>query len=92
MLLTDSKKNLESHFEPGREVAAFESADHCVELLEHYLSHEAERAAIAAAGLRRTLAEHTYRHRMEELVEIVRPLIRGAQRGSARGASVVVAS
>jgi hypothetical protein len=75
MLLTDSKRNLGVHFEPGREVVAFDSVDHCIEQLRYYLANERERATVAASGLRRTLAEHTYRHRMEELADIVRPLL-----------------
>lgn len=80
MLLTDSKKNLSSQFEPGREVAVFDSAEHCAELLTHYLSDEVARARIAAAGLQRTLSEHTYRHRMAEYVSLVTPLIDAEKR------------
>ena len=35
------------------------------------LEHDDERQEIAAAGQRRTLAEHTYEQRMRELVEIL---------------------
>jgi spore maturation protein CgeB len=41
------------------------------ERVRHYLAHPDERAALAAAGRRRVLAEHTYRHRMERLLELV---------------------
>lgn len=84
MLLTDAKSDLHAIFEPGREVAAFESADHCVKLLEHYLSNEAERSRIASSGLKRTLAEHTYRHRMEEYVGLVKPLLGGGRGAPSR--------
>ena len=71
LLLTDHKDNLKTLFEPGREVAVYRSLEECVEMITHYLSHEEERAAIAAAGQARTLREHTYAHRMQELVEIL---------------------
>lgn len=71
LLLTDYKSNLADLFEPGREVVAYRSTEECVELIDYYLSHEEERAAIARAGQARTLREHTYRHRMQELLELV---------------------
>jgi hypothetical protein len=71
LLLTDAKVNLHEMFTPGREVATYRSADECCELIEHYLSHEAERQSVASAGQQRTLAQHTYHHRAAELVDIV---------------------
>jgi hypothetical protein len=71
MLVTDRKKNLKDLFEPGREVAAYGDADECERLVRHYLDNESEREAVAAAGLRRTLAEHGYAKRMRELADIL---------------------
>jgi hypothetical protein len=72
-LVTDWKPNLADLFAPGAEVAAYRSADECVELLIRYLGDPDARAALASAGQQRTLREHTYTARMEELVEIVEP-------------------
>ncbi len=72
LLVTDWKANLDTLFEPGKEVVSYRTAGECVELLRHYLAHESERAAIAAAGQARTLREHTYLRRMEELLAILR--------------------
>ena len=72
LLITDWKVNLHGMFEPGKEVVAYRDADECVELARYYLEHEDEREAIARAGQERTLREHTWYHRMQELVEIVR--------------------
>jgi len=71
LLLTDAKQNLNNIFEVDKEVVAYSSSEECVELIDHYLSHEDERAAIARAGQERTMREHTYGHRMEQLVEIL---------------------
>ena len=71
LLLTDAKRNLGELFEVGREVLAYRDEDELVRLATHFLEHEDERAEIAAAGQARTLAEHTYEHRMQELVEIL---------------------
>lgn len=71
MLLTDWKTNLHELFELGKEVVAYRSIDECVELVNYYLAHDSEREAIAAAGQKRTLCEHSYYHRMQELTEIL---------------------
>ncbi len=71
MLLTDMKDNLAEMFTPGEECAAYRDVAECVSLARHYLANEKERAAVAAAGKRRVLAEHTYDHRVAELLRIV---------------------
>lgn len=72
MLLTDWKQNLPDLFEPGVEVVAYRSPEECVGLAERYLAQDPEREAIARRGQQRTLRDHTWRRRMQELVEIVR--------------------
>jgi spore maturation protein CgeB len=49
----------------------YSSAEEAAEKIRYYLEHEDERASIAAAGHARTLAEHTYAHRMRELEQIL---------------------
>jgi hypothetical protein len=75
LLITDWKENLHEMFEPGREVVTYQNAEECVELIRYYLDHEEERKAVARAGQKRTLSDHTYYQRMQELVEIVREYI-----------------
>jgi len=84
MLLTDDKDNLNNLFQVGKEVVAYRSQYDCAERLEYYLDHEDERAAIAAAGQRRTLNEHTYHHRMQELVQIIDRYLRHPEQVAAR--------
>ncbi len=71
LLLTDWKPNLSDYFDVGREVVAYRTPEECVELAEHFLAHEDERAQIAAAGQRRTLHDHSWANRMRDLVAIV---------------------
>jgi hypothetical protein len=71
LLLTDDKTNLAELFEPGREVVTYANADELVERARHYLEHEDQRREVAAAGQARTLAEHSYERRMEELAAIL---------------------
>jgi spore maturation protein CgeB len=71
LLLTDAKHNLGELFAVGEEVVAYHDRDDLVRKIEYFARNEEERRAIAAAGQRRTLAEHTYEHRMKDLVEIL---------------------
>lgn len=71
LLITDWKQNLAELFEPGREVVAYRDPEECLDLIRYYLHHEAERQAIARAGQRRTLREHTYYRRMQEFLDLV---------------------
>lgn len=72
MLLTDRKDNLHELFEIGKEVVAYSSKEEAAELVRHYLDHPQEAEQIAKAGQVRTLREHTYAQRMQELVPILK--------------------
>lgn len=72
LLITDAKRNLSDLFEPGKEVVTYASEDELVQKIHRYLRDEDDRIEIARAGQARTLRDHTYRHRMRELVEILR--------------------
>ncbi len=77
MLLTDRKDNLHELFDIGREVVAYSSKEEAAELVRYYLDHPEEAATIAQAGQARTLREHTYAQRMQELVLILKCHLRG---------------
>jgi hypothetical protein len=72
LLLTDHKSNLSELFESGKEVVSYTSPEDCVEKVRHYLEHDEERETIGRAGQQRTLREHTYYHRMQELTAIIK--------------------
>lgn len=71
-LLTERRDNLAELFEPDREVVTYADDRECIEKIQYYLTHDAERRAIAEAGQRRTLSEHTYRLRMKEFDRMLR--------------------
>ncbi len=71
-LITDWKKNLNDIFEIDKEVTAFNSADECIEKVKWLLNHEQERKAIAEAGQKRVLKDHTFEIRAKQLDEIIR--------------------
>jgi spore maturation protein CgeB len=72
LLITDWKENLEEMFEPGKEVITYRTAEECAEWIRYFLEHGDERKTIANAGQQRTLREHSYYQRMQELENIVR--------------------
>lgn len=71
LLITDRKDNLGELFEIGKEIVAYSSKEEAAEMINHYLAHPEEAEAIARAGQARTLREHTYQRRMEELLPIL---------------------
>jgi hypothetical protein len=72
LVLTDSMANgLADLFEPGRELVIYADDADLLDKIRHYLTHEPERTRIAAAGHRRTHADHTYVHRAQTLIETV---------------------
>jgi hypothetical protein len=70
-LLTDDKDNLPALFEPDREVAVWRSVEECLAAIDRALGDAQGRAAVAAAGQSRTMAQHTYRHRAAEILGFV---------------------
>lgn len=71
-LVTDWKANLNRLFEPDHEVVAYKSAGDCVEKVKWLLAHPEASAAIAQAGQKRTLKDHTFIQRREQLDDIIR--------------------
>jgi spore maturation protein CgeB len=67
-MVTDAKPGLEALFEPDREMVSYRSPGECAEKVTWLLDHPAERAAIAMAGQRRTLKDHTLRSRVDGLL------------------------
>ena len=67
--LSSQVDDIESYFDIGTEIALFTSPGELVEQATRYLADEPARSAIAAAGLRRVLAEHTYQHRFQAILE-----------------------
>ena len=70
-LMTEERENLSEMFAPGREVITYRDEAECVERIRYLLGHPQERASVAEAGQRRTLREHTYPSRMEELYRML---------------------
>ena len=71
-LLTDRQGQLADLFDPGRDVITYETPDEALDLARYYRDHEADRLAVIARARCRVLAEHTYRHRLNKLIETMK--------------------
>ena len=71
-LLTDWKSNINDLYEADTELATYCSAEECIDKVRYLLEHEKERKAMAEAGQRRTLQDHTIYTRAEQLDNIIR--------------------
>jgi hypothetical protein len=70
LLLTDWRENLHSIFALDEEVVSWNTPAECAEKIEWLLGHPKQMAEISAAGQKRTLQEHTYVHRSQELAAL----------------------
>ena len=68
-LMTDAWAGIEMFFEPGREILVAENGEQVAELLDRLTA--SEQRAIAAAGYRRVLAEHTYASRARLVCDLL---------------------
>lgn len=70
-MLTDYKSELENMFELEEEIICYRDLRELREEIGYYLLHPEERRKIARRARERIILEHTYLHRMRDLVEIM---------------------
>lgn len=70
-LLSNYQADFYDFFVPGEDLVLFESRDDLLDKCTYYLSHENERRQIAANGLGRIQAGHTYEIRLRQMFDIV---------------------
>jgi hypothetical protein len=69
--LTSFNPELADYFDLGKEVLCYSCEDECVDQIRWLLSDEPRRLAIARAGRRRCLAEHTWIHRFTKILQVL---------------------
>lgn len=67
-LLTEWADDLSKYYTPGEEVCVFRDLTDLADSIHYYLAHPLERDTIAFKGHARTLAEHTYEHRLVDVL------------------------
>ena len=70
-LLTNFQADFLEHFIPGEDFVYYGDKEDLLRKIAYYLTHEEERKAIARNGHDKVAAEHTYRHRVREMMQSI---------------------
>ncbi len=65
--ISGRSKDIGKYYEEGKEMVFYDNLSDLVEKIKYYLNHDNERESIARAGYTRTINEHTYKKRFENL-------------------------
>ena len=68
--LSDAKADIARHFTPDREIVLYRTVEELRARARELLADEPARRSLAAAARVRALREHTWRHRLEELLTV----------------------
>jgi len=71
MLLSGYADNISDYYVPNKEMVFFNDTKEMFQKVKYYLSHDQERGEIAQAGYERTINEHTYEKRFQEIFKIM---------------------
>lgn len=69
--ITDIREDLPAYYTPGADIETFGSVEELKNKLAYYLKHEDHRRRIALRGLATTTSNHTYNHRLPQLLNIL---------------------
>jgi spore maturation protein CgeB len=69
--LSDAKADIARHFTPDREIVLYRSVAELRSHARELLANAPLRHALAAAARERAVRQHTWRHRLEELLTLV---------------------
>lgn len=72
--LTDHRSELPEMFKIGEEIEVFHTVEELRDKIAYYLPRPDEREKIAKAGMRRVLKEHTFVHRLAEMMSAILPV------------------
>jgi len=70
-LLTGKVGNLENYYVPGKEIVCYDCIDDMIKKIKYYLHNDQEREKIRTAGYIRSLRNHTYEKRFDEIFKNV---------------------
>ncbi|SKA76765.1 spore maturation protein CgeB [Paucidesulfovibrio gracilis DSM 16080] len=71
-LLTDQASQLAELLEPGREIAVYEEVEDIPDSVRRWLTDGSRRRSVAQRARKRVLAQHTYEHRLQRLLQTMR--------------------
>jgi spore maturation protein CgeB len=68
-VMVDSQKDVFRMFSSGKELVCFKDIDDFKAKIDHFLNRAEERRIIADAGYQEVIHKHTYRHRLQEILD-----------------------
>jgi glycosyltransferase involved in cell wall biosynthesis len=71
-IVDDGLDEVATYYEPGRELLLARDPEECMAHVERLCRDPGERARLARTARERTLAHHTYDHRVERIIDVVR--------------------
>jgi spore maturation protein CgeB len=69
--LVDKRSEIEELFETGKEIVLFKDLDDMRQKIIYYLNNPDERESIVERAMQRVMKDHTYEHRMREMLEFL---------------------
>ena len=69
-LLTNDIPTIHEVFKDGVHLVTYKNIPDAIEKAKYYIEHDAEREKIALAGYNEAMSKHTYKHRVESMMEI----------------------
>ncbi len=69
-LITNYQEDLAEYFTIGEDLVVYENEEDLINKVSYYLQHEEERIRIAENGYRKVKQYHTYRIRLQEMLDI----------------------
>lgn len=75
MQITDGSEYVKDFYEPGKEIETYEDNDELIAKIDHFLTHPAEREAMARAGYHHAMNGHRIGQRLRQLGQIFAPAL-----------------
>jgi len=69
--LTEYVRHLEDYYEIGKEIICFNDIPELIKKIKYYLANDKERERIAQAGYERTIRDHTWEKRFNEIFRVI---------------------
>lgn len=70
-VISNYQEDILEHFIPGEDIVLYTDYKDLLHKVDYYLSHEEERKKIAKSGYEKVKKYHTYKNRIEEILEII---------------------
>jgi len=71
-ILTDDQEALHDLFAVGDEIITFKEKEEIPDIVKYYLKNQSARDSIVKKGRSRVLSEHTYKHRLEKMIDVMK--------------------